>query len=72
MWILWTIRNGFTTVHMLTFEHVDRTPFWNQFFVAALRDAENNVVNFVGVQCEVSKAVVEKQMKEQGNKTTSG
>ena len=42
----------------------DGTPFWNQFFVAALRDAENNVVNFVGVQCEVSKATVEKQMKK--------
>ena len=40
------------------------TPFWNQFFVAALRDAENNVVNFVGVQCEVSKAVVEKHISE--------
>jgi hypothetical protein len=40
----------------------DGTPFWNQFFVAALRDAENNVVNYVGVQCEVSKAVVEKHM----------
>ena len=45
----------------------DGTPFWNQFFVAALRDAENNVVNFVGVQCEVSKAVVEKQILEQQN-----
>jgi PAS domain S-box-containing protein len=32
----------------------DGTPFWNQFFVAALRDAEGNVVNFVGVQCEVN------------------
>ena len=40
----------------------DGTPFWNQFFVAALRDAEGNVVNFVGVQCEVSKATVESQV----------
>jgi len=32
----------------------DGTPFWNQFFVAALRDAEGNVINFVGVQCEVN------------------
>jgi hypothetical protein len=33
-----------------------------------LRDAENNVVNFVGVQCEVSKAVVEKQMRDLNKK----
>ena len=31
----------------------DRTPFWNQFFIAALRDAEGTIVNHVGVQCEV-------------------
>jgi PAS domain S-box-containing protein len=29
------------------------TPFWNQFFVAALFNKENQVVNYVGVQCEV-------------------
>ena len=33
MWVLWTIRNSLTTVHMLAFEYVDLTPFWNQFFV---------------------------------------
>lgn len=32
----------------------DGTPFWNQFFVAALRDADGGIVNFVGVQCEVN------------------
>lgn len=32
----------------------DGTPFWNQFFVGALRDSDGNVVNFVGVQCEVN------------------
>lgn len=42
----------------------DGTPFWNQFFVVALWDAENNVVNDVGVQCKVSKAVVEEHMGE--------
>lgn len=50
-----------TSVCLLNYK-ADGTPFWNQFFVAALRDAENNVVNYVGVQCEVSKAVVEKHM----------
>jgi len=52
-----------TSVCLLNYK-ADGTPFWNQFFVAALRDAENNVVNFVGVQCEVSKAVVEKHISE--------
>jgi hypothetical protein len=32
----------------------DGTPFWNQFFVAALRDSQGAVVNYVGVQCEVN------------------
>lgn len=30
------------------------TPFWNQFFVAALKDADGAVVNYVGVQYEVN------------------
>jgi PAS domain S-box-containing protein len=58
-----------TSVCLLNYK-ADGTPFWNQFFVAALRDAENNIVNFVGVQCEVSKAVVEKHMGEQKKKAT--
>jgi len=49
-----------SSVCMLNYK-ADGTPFWNQVFVAALRDAENNVVNYIGVQCEVGKAVVEKQ-----------
>jgi PAS domain S-box-containing protein len=56
------VREGVDTSVCLLNYKADGTPFWNQFFVAALRDAENNVVNFVGVQCEVSKAVVEKQI----------
>eukprot|EP01039_Chlorochromonas_danica_P003143 gene3143-3442_t len=32
----------------------DGKPFWNQFFLAALKDAEGHVVNYVGVQCEVN------------------
>lgn len=56
------IKEGVDTSVCLLNYKADGTPFWNQFFVAALRDAENNVVNFVGVQCEVSKAVVDKHM----------
>lgn len=33
---------------------VDGTTFWNQFFIAALRDAGGNITNYVGVQCKVS------------------
>ena len=32
----------------------DGTEFYNQIFVAALRDANNNIANYVGVQVEVS------------------
>ena len=56
------IQEGIDTSVCLLNYKADGTPFWNQFFVASLRDAENNVVNHVGVQCEVSKAVVEKHM----------
>jgi PAS domain S-box-containing protein len=49
---------------------VDGTTFWNQFFIAALRDAAGNVTNFVGVQCKVSDqyaATVTKQQEEEEN-----
>ena len=32
----------------------DGSPFWNQFFVAALKDSDGMIVNYVGVQCEVN------------------
>ena len=32
----------------------DGTPFWNKIFVAALRDAQNNIVNFIGVAVKVA------------------
>lgn len=32
----------------------DGTPFWNKQFIAALRDAHNNVVNYVGVVVKVA------------------
>jgi len=37
------------TVCLLNYK-ADGTPFWNQLFVAALRDADNCIVNYVGVQ----------------------
>ena len=32
----------------------DGTPFWNKLFIAALRDAQNNIVNFIGVIVKVA------------------
>jgi PAS domain S-box-containing protein len=44
---------------------VDGTTFWNQFFIAALRDASGNITNFVGVQCKVSDQYAATVTKEQ-------
>ena len=33
---------------------IDGSTFYNQFFVAPLRDGAGNVVNYVGVQCQVT------------------
>jgi PAS domain S-box-containing protein len=32
----------------------DGTPFWNKLFIAALRDAQNNIVNFIAVIVKVA------------------
>jgi PAS domain S-box-containing protein len=42
-----------TTVCLLNYR-ADGTTFWNHFFVAGLRDADDAVVSYLGVQCEVS------------------
>lgn len=53
---------------------VDGSTFWNQFFIAALRDAAGNVTNFVGVQCKVSDqyaaTVIKQQEEEEATGTT--
>jgi PAS domain S-box-containing protein len=49
---------------------VDGTTFWNQFFIAALRDAAGEVTNYVGVQCKVSDlyaATVTKQQDQEND-----
>jgi len=53
---------------------VDGTTFWNQFFIAALRDAEGNITNYVGVQCKVSDqyaATVCKRQHEEGSNSNA-
>lgn len=47
-----------TSVCLLNYK-ADGTPFWNQFFVAALRDSSGKIVNHVGVQCEVNQIPIE-------------
>ena len=52
------IRNGIekgedTTTVILNYR-ADQTTFWNQFFIAALRDGDGVIVNYLGVQCKVS------------------
>lgn len=54
---------------------VDGTTFWNQFFIAALRDAGGDITNYVGVQCKVSDqyaASVCKKQEEADAATNSG
>lgn len=48
---------GRDTAVCLTNYKKDGRPFWNSFFVAALRGVDGRVVNYVGVQCEVKPAV---------------
>merc|ERR1719183_3163517 len=47
------IADGVDTSTCLLNYRADGTPFWNQLFVAALRDINRRVVNYVGVQCPV-------------------
>tara|TARA_B110000305_G_C19318728_1_gene577815 strand:- start:17 stop:505 length:489 start_codon:yes stop_codon:yes gene_type:complete len=49
-----SIEKGVDTSVCLLNYRVDGSTFWNQFFIAGLRDAEGNVTNYVGVQCRVS------------------
>lgn len=47
------IANGTDATTCILNYKADGTPFWNQFFVAALRDQDNCIVNYVGVQCAI-------------------
>jgi PAS domain S-box-containing protein len=45
------IANGSDATTCILNYKADGTPFWNQFFVAALRDSDNCIVNYVSVLC---------------------
>lgn len=47
------VANGTDATTCILNYKADGTPFWNQFFVAALRDSDDCIVNYVGVQCAV-------------------
>jgi len=47
-----------TSVALLNYK-ADGTAFWNQFFVAPLRDLNGEVVYFVGAQCVINKPMEE-------------
>jgi PAS domain S-box-containing protein len=48
------VDEGYDTSVCLLNYRIDGSTFFNQFFVAPLRDGQGNVVNYVGVQCQVS------------------
>lgn len=47
-----------TTVVLLNYM-IDGSKFWNQFFVAPLRDGDGRIMNHLGVQCKVSQEYAE-------------
>lgn len=53
-----------TTVVLLNYRK-DGSPFWNQFFIAALRDGDGSVVNYLGVQCKVSEEYARAYIKQE-------
>nr|AML79083.1 putative LOV domain-containing protein [Sargassum hemiphyllum] len=61
------IEKGMDTSVCLRNYRVDGAMFWNQFFIAALRDSEGTVINYVGVQCKVDEDFVRAaQKREEG------
>jgi PAS domain S-box-containing protein len=53
-----------TSVTLLNYRK-DGSTFWNQIYLSALRDSEDNVVNYVGVQIEVFPTATE-QLNSRG------
>jgi hypothetical protein len=51
------LREGLDTVVCLLNYRKDGSRFYNRFFVAPLRGVDGQIVNFVGVQCEVKESI---------------
>lgn len=58
------IESGCDTSVCLLNYRADGSTFWNQFFIAALRDADGKIINYVGVQCKVSEEFVQAVQKQ--------
>lgn len=74
-WQVNAIRKGVTegkdtSVCLLNYR-ADGTPFWNQFFVAPLRDLNGNVVYYVGAQCVIDKPLDEDDDDEEEEEETT-
>jgi PAS domain S-box-containing protein len=64
------VREGRDTHVVLLNYKKDGTSFWNDLFIAPLRDPEGKVIHFVGVQCEVSAATA-KQLIDLRQRSTA-
>ena len=62
------VRQGRDTSVCLVNYKKDGTKFWNRFFVAPLRGLDGGVVNFVGVQSEVSEGVARSAIRDMKQK----
>mmetsp|Transcript_28390 Transcript_28390/g.47981 ORF Transcript_28390/g.47981 Transcript_28390/m.47981 type:complete len:303 (+) Transcript_28390:23-931(+) len=50
----------------------DGSTFWNQLFIAALRDEKDNIVNYLGVQCRVSEMYAKSFFKKEQEESEGG
>ncbi|CBN77970.1 aureochrome 3 [Ectocarpus siliculosus] len=66
------IEKGMDTSVCLRNYRVDGAMFWNQFFIAALRDSEGTVINYVGVQCKVDEDFVRAVQRTEGEEDGEG
>ena len=60
------VDEGYDTSVCLLNYRIDGSTFYNQFFVAPLRDGAGTVVNYVGVQCQVTEqyaAAIEREAR---------
>ena len=60
------VEEGYDTSVCLLNYRIDGSTFYNQFFVAPLRDGAGTVVNYVGVQCQVTEqyaAAIEREAR---------
>jgi len=58
------VEDGYDASVCLLNYRIDGSTFYNQFFIAPLRDGDGNVVNYVGVQCQVSDAFAQAIAKD--------